>query len=694
MSRSFHTTLIHILEANYPGGITYEPPEPSEYSEPGYSELENSDHWQDSTDEEEQECELKPPQCHPYSFYDRHIASSLLLKQVVYVPSFAQSLSKAYDVSIAEIGPERMMTMPLDMNLPVSLKMNPETFENLREVCGYYMSKVGSISGYLATKVFFLPAYNKWESFIYWDEPDHRASSFPHESVLKFYRRYSLDADVDAYLGKATIEKISRLSKRSPRLATGHFFPMEEPSLSMLQSMTQTSSFDWEIPRTQGRKTGSHVNPPVDGNIKGSVMESFPASKTIRSRPTSSSKLKRGRRTTRSSKFIVPAKAVNHERYRPSLKHFIQCAWAKSVAHDTTFFILHCGRYERIGFRHRQSQTLYLSGVIDTINIQNPRYRKLHVGLHIEIVKDALRRLEIAEFLREDEEIRDGECSSGRKRAAEKGRGDERDSKRRKVDTQPRDASASEVAKELASRNLLLVELDYGIFCSPTPSSFIRVEPSCLPGPAEPVGKGRIRRQVVLGPRFPVKPRCAAHECAVLTLREKVGFGAIGVVHPGLLIAKTSSGETLQATLMLKLAFTEAQKTGLRNEYRIYSRLAAKAVVEGIIPVHGLFSDPESGALGLLMDHGGESLFTKVPSAAHKTTFKRVLENLRDVGILHGDIRPSNLLVRPDGSVFIVDFDRGVDFYTDSAHTNFEGEWKALEACLAGKHSDETDYYR
>ncbi|KAF9556317.1 hypothetical protein CPC08DRAFT_752574 [Agrocybe pediades] len=555
------------------------------------------------------------------------------------------------------------------------------------------MERIGAVCGYLATKVLFLPDHKDWVSIYRWRDPEQERSNFLYESGLEiphhsdgphFFRK-----DIDPIFGEATVKKISELCERFPRLSTGDFLSMKEPSLSMFQTMTQSTRFDWEISRTQGWKTTSHITPPVDSTAKGSAI-AVPQPRVTSRRTRSRSKNARSF-TTRASKFIVPAKASNHARYRPSLRHYLQCAWTKSVLHDTTYFILNCGRYEHIGFRHRQTQTLYLSGVIDTINIRNPRYRKLHAGLHIEIMKDALRRLEIVEALDEDDESSDDEWFSKRKRQAEKDDGHERASKRKKVEMEPREASASEIAKELATRNLLLVELDYDIFCSPAPSSFVRVEPPCLPGPPEPVSKGRSRRQT--GPRFPIKPRCEAHKYAVLTLEDQVGSGAVGVVHPALVNMKLSSGETLQATLMLKLAFTEAQKKKLRNEYRIYSRVAEKSVVEGIVGVHGLFSDPESGALALLMDFGGEDLFTKAPSVAEKEAFRRILENIHEIGILHGDVRPNNLLIRPDGSVFLIDFDQGVDFYSEGSRMNFEGEWKALEACLAGKHSDETDYY-
>lgn len=54
--------------------------------------------------------------------------------------------------------------------------------------------------------------------------------------------------------------------------------------------------------------------------------------------------------------------------------------------------VFHCGKYERIGVRHRESQTLFLSELIDVAACQNPAYAQLHLGLHIAILRDAMDR--------------------------------------------------------------------------------------------------------------------------------------------------------------------------------------------------------------------------------------------------------------------------------------------------------------
>lgn len=59
---------------------------------------------------------------------------------------------------------------------------------------------------------------------------------------------------------------------------------------------------------------------------------------------------------------------------------------------DTTFIVFQCGNFERIGIRHRQSQTLYLSDIVDVVNGKDPAYGKLHTGLFIAAFEDGFDR--------------------------------------------------------------------------------------------------------------------------------------------------------------------------------------------------------------------------------------------------------------------------------------------------------------
>ncbi|KAF8895852.1 hypothetical protein CPB84DRAFT_1930827 [Gymnopilus junonius] len=122
-------------------------------------------------------------------------------------------------------------------------------------------------------------------------------------------------------------KKIQDLLQKYPQLASWHMFALTDTATGMLQTLMKNTSFKWETCRTQGCKVNSSLTNPPDG---------------------------------------------------PN-------AWVTAAKNDSTFMVFQCGRYERIGFHHRASQTLYLSGVIDTVNIKDPSYRKLHISLHIAI---------------------------------------------------------------------------------------------------------------------------------------------------------------------------------------------------------------------------------------------------------------------------------------------------------------------
>lgn len=85
------------------------------------------------------------------------------------------------------------------------------------------------------------------------------------------------------------------------------------------------------------------------------------------------------------------AKSFQAKRARVKPRHILQQAWAEAVQNDATFIVINAGLYEIIGFRHRASQTLHLSDVID-VSKSTPAYGKLHTGLYLAAFKDALDR--------------------------------------------------------------------------------------------------------------------------------------------------------------------------------------------------------------------------------------------------------------------------------------------------------------
>jgi uncharacterized membrane protein YgcG len=59
---------------------------------------------------------------------------------------------------------------------------------------------------------------------------------------------------------------------------------------------------------------------------------------------------------------------------------------------DGTVIILHSGNHELVCLRHRDSQTLYVSDVIEPPTCANPGYGKLHVGIYLAAIQDTMDR--------------------------------------------------------------------------------------------------------------------------------------------------------------------------------------------------------------------------------------------------------------------------------------------------------------
>src|SRR5712691_8671480 len=54
--------------------------------------------------------------------------------------------------------------------------------------------------------------------------------------------------------------------------------------------------------------------------------------------------------------------------------------------------VMHSGNHEIIGIRHRKTQTLYISDVIEPHSCSNPAYGKIQVGIYIAAIQDTIDR--------------------------------------------------------------------------------------------------------------------------------------------------------------------------------------------------------------------------------------------------------------------------------------------------------------
>ncbi|KAF8907628.1 hypothetical protein CPB84DRAFT_1843848 [Gymnopilus junonius] len=561
----------------------------------------------------------------PISFYDRHIASHLILENIVYLPSITQSLSKTCETELQSFFKDGGQFSSTGYNM-FPLKCGNTSFYDATDVSSYYHRYIGSVCTRYAYKLALRPDDKAWGSPLYMDIfPGDPRPNLTTEAWLEVPDFILTNPELFKGLSKTIEGKLKGLLNKYPRLATWDMFAMTEEAQKMFQTLRGNQLFKWETCRTLGSQTLSHSNPPPDAR-KGPVL--LPVNKRLKYFRGPSSSLQF---TTRVAKTVtIPKLPPKDKSYRPDFRHHIQHAWARAAMYDSTFIILHCGRYERIGIRHRGSKTLFLSGVIDTINIENPSYRKLHKGKSI-----------------------------GLKRSADHFDNETLPKTKRPKNTPPTKSDTLRIANEIARRKLALVRLEYGAFCSPVPSAFVDV--------------------VLLA----FLTLYTTNEYFTLTLGEPLGHGAVGIVHPARLELTLESGEILTRDLAMKFAFTPEQQKMMGNEYFIYGHLSRKEGLEGIVTVHGLFLDPETRTLGMLMDNGGLSLRRREIDRAcdilvterERKAFINALKSLHKAGVRHNDLRSDNLLINSRNEVFIIDFDRA-DLEVD------EGEVETELACL------------
>ncbi|KAF4622915.1 hypothetical protein D9613_001544 [Agrocybe pediades] len=246
-----------------------------------------------------------------------------------------------------------------------------------------------------------------------------------------------------------------------------------------------------------------------------------------------------------------------------------------------------------------------------------------------------------------------------------------------------------EVKDEISKRELALMTLNYGIYCSPVPATFLRLSSPGISRDFHPTSKSKFRPTGYID----------------MTLSQPMGKGAVGVVHPATVSIELEleSGDVVEHKLVVKLAFSRTQKAGLKHEYDVYSHFAKAGYVGNIVDVHGLFEDPDSNTLALVMENGGRSLahlndeeedgVDQVTGATigkqwTLTACLNALKSIHAAGVHHGDIRPHNVLFDDKGRVKIIDFDSST-FDPDQINERmFENELSRLEAVLDGSYVD------
>ena len=312
---------------------------------------------------------------------------------------------------------------------------------------------------------------------------------------------------------------------------------------------------------------------------------------------------------------------------------------------NSTILVLHSGNHEIIGIRHRKSQTLYISNVIEP-HAATPAYGKIHVGLYIAALWDVMDRIQ-QDLDAEEERHKNGpsdpppdDGGEHEDKDDDEDEDDHHPKKRPRTDLRTRRFRSNtrgkrpgknsatsggrtaggmtdqvrsdfffslkrilsylqDVLLTASSRDRLLVHLCYGIYLSPGPATFVRKG-------AEQEEVSEQEDNLSDSDNEESEPL----ESMDIILYSELAPGSTGIVHIGEMEVEPF-GPTVKVAV--KLAFSKEHKSALEREHRLYSHMNDKGV-SGIPQSLGLFvgTECDGGAedpYALVMTYAGVTLF-------------------------------------------------------------------------------------
>ncbi|KAJ7065133.1 hypothetical protein B0H15DRAFT_973631 [Mycena belliarum] len=325
----------------------------------------------------------------PPGYYDRHLSADLRLKKIKYLPTLLEDLAQIADDSLASYLATKGSLPPLSsgddtshpfptthhIEMTMTEALNPIVVES--DLASFYDKTTSNFCRVVASTLHF--QLSKWDThFLRYSLTSSVRGNAIADGFLKF--------DPDLYHSEDpppqhVIRAVRQVAEKFPDLAVWEYKNLRAGNLEAMEAILDLAAedrdFNWaccekgELCRFAHSKSASNSE-PVTGDRMGFDAVEIPF-------PLAPASLPQPRPQTRRAK-------------QDNARDIAQQTWAEAVRKDASFAVVQSGNLEMICLRHRKSQTMFVSRIQAVGESQCPAYGKLHTGLYIAIMRDALDR--------------------------------------------------------------------------------------------------------------------------------------------------------------------------------------------------------------------------------------------------------------------------------------------------------------
>ena len=207
----------------------------------------------------------------PLSFYDRHIASNLVLKSVCILPFLPDTLSTICEEAIHTFL-DHGHKFPIDKYCgPWGLLPLPQVHDSL-SVYNYYFQKIGQALPQFPFMLFMAPKHTRWISaFVFLRNRFPQGSSteagfnVKRSERLPDFLKFKDENSESAY--KPLASTLHSWARLYPNIGIWQFYAMSKATKKLLDKMIPTASFKWETSHTRGHSIARPSRErPLDAN--------------------------------------------------------------------------------------------------------------------------------------------------------------------------------------------------------------------------------------------------------------------------------------------------------------------------------------------------------------------------------------------------------------------------------------------